>query len=70
MENINPELLLELLDEAHDVIHSDRKLAVLMLERAERLEEKMHIFLRTANEEAEEQQDADVIPLRDTDGNE
>ena len=64
MENIDGELLLELMDEAHDVIHSDRKLAVLLLERAERLEAKMHAFLHDANNE----EDAEVIPLRDTDG--
>lgn len=64
MENIDGDLLLELMDEAHDVIHSDRKLAVLLLERAERLEAKMHAFLHDANNE----EDAEVIPLRDTDG--
>tara|TARA_B100000073_G_scaffold335083_1_gene328322 strand:+ start:1120 stop:1320 length:201 start_codon:yes stop_codon:yes gene_type:complete len=64
VENIDGELLLELMDEAHDVIHADRKLAVLLLERAERLEEKMHAFLHDANN----QEDAEVIPLRDTDG--
>ena len=64
MENIDGDLLLELMDEAHDVIHSDRKLAVLLLERAERLEAKMHAFLHDANN----QEDAEVIPLRDTDG--
>ncbi|MED5229361.1 MAG: hypothetical protein VX754_00515 [Actinomycetota bacterium] len=64
MENIDGELLLELMDEAHDAIHADRKLAVLLLERAERLEEKMHAFLHDANN----QEDAEVIPLRDTDG--
>lgn len=64
MENIDGELLLELMDETHDVIHSDRKLAVLLLERAERLEAKMHAFLHDANN----QEDAEVIPLRDTDG--
>ena len=64
MENIDGDLLLELMDEAHDVIHSDRKLAVLLLERAERLEAKMHAFLHDANIE----EDAEVIPLRDTDG--
>tara|TARA_Y100001956_G_scaffold41448_2_gene40622 strand:- start:15084 stop:15248 length:165 start_codon:yes stop_codon:yes gene_type:complete len=52
------------MDETHDVIHSDRKLAVLLLERAERLEAKMHAFLHDANN----QEDAEVIPLRDTDG--
>jgi len=52
------------MDETHDIIHSDRKLAVLLLERAERLEEKMHHFLSEANNEEE----AEVIPLRDTDG--
>ena len=64
MENIDGDLLLEVMDEAHDVIHSDRKLAVLLLERAERLEAKMHAFLHDANN----QEDAEVIPLRDTDG--
>lgn len=64
MENIDGDLLLELMDETHDVIHSDRKLAVLLLERAERLEAKMHAFLHDANNE----EDAEVIPLRDTDG--
>ena len=64
MENIDGDLLLELMDEAHDVIHSDRKLAVLLLERAERLEAKMHAFLHDANNE----EDAEVIPLRDTAG--
>ena len=64
MENIDGDLLLEVMDEAHDVIHSDRKLAVLLLERAERLEAKMHAFLHDANNE----EDAEVIPLRDTDG--
>lgn len=64
MENIDGDLLLELMDETHDVIHSDRKLAVLLLERAERLEAKMHTFLHDANN----QEDAEVIPLRDTDG--
>jgi len=64
VENIDGDLLLELMDEAHDVIHSDRKLAVLLLERAERLEAKMHAFLHDANNE----EDAEVIPLRDTDG--
>ncbi|MAK95776.1 MAG: hypothetical protein CL994_05485 [Euryarchaeota archaeon] len=64
MENIDGDLLLELMDETHDVIHSDRKLAVLLLERAERLEAKMHAFLHDANN----QEDAEVIPLRDTDG--
>ena len=64
MENIDGELLLELMDEVHDAIHADRKLAVLLLERAERLEEKMHAFLHDANN----QEDAEVIPLRDTDG--
>tara|TARA_A100001388_G_scaffold277403_1_gene268414 strand:+ start:5801 stop:6001 length:201 start_codon:yes stop_codon:yes gene_type:complete len=66
VENIDGELLLELMDETHDVIHADRKLAVLLLERAERLEEKMHAFLHDANN----QEDAEVIPLRDTDGDE
>ena len=64
MDHIDGDLLLELMDEAHDVIHSDRKLAVLLLERAERLEAKMHAFLHDANNE----EDAEVIPLRDTDG--
>jgi|TARA_B100000686_G_scaffold5480_1_gene5509 hypothetical protein len=64
VENIDGDLLLELMDETHDVIHSDRKLAVLLLERAERLEAKMHAFLHDANN----QEDAEVIPLRDTDG--
>jgi len=64
VENIDGDLLLELMDETHDVIHSDRKLAVLLLERAERLEAKMHAFLHDANNE----EDAEVIPLRDTDG--
>ena len=64
MENIDGELLLELMDETHDAIHADRKLVVLLLERAERLEEKMHAFLHDANN----QEDAEVIPLRDTDG--
>ena len=41
-----------------------REHAVLLLERAERLEEKMHAFLHDANN----QEDAEVIPLRDTDG--
>ena len=66
VDHINGELLIELMDEAHDIIHSDRKLAVLLLERAERLEEKMHHFLSEANNEEE----AKVIPLRDTDGDE
>ena len=66
MENIDGELLIELMDEAHDVIHSDRKFAILLLERAERLETRMHAFLHNANN----QEDAEVIPLRDTDGDE
>lgn len=66
MENIDGELLIELMDEAHDVIHSDRKLAILLLERAERLEARMHAFLHNADN----QEDAEVIPLRDTDGDE
>jgi hypothetical protein len=66
VENIDGELLIELMDEAHDVIHSDRKLAILLLERAERLEARMHAFLHNADN----QEDAEVIPLRDTDGDE
>ena len=66
MDHIDGELLLEVMDEAHDLIHSDRKLAVLLLERSERLEEKMHKFLHDANN----QEDAEVIPLSDTDADE
>lgn len=67
MENVNDDILIQIFDQMQDQIHDDRKLAVGLLTRADRLEETIGIFMQSVAVE-DIGQDADVIPLRDTDG--
>jgi hypothetical protein len=72
VENINEEILIQLLDQMHDQIHDDRKLAIGLLSRADKLDEDLSNFMQTVNlEDAQRDQRrtaANVIPIRDTDG--
>ncbi len=67
MENIDEDVLVRMFDQMHDQIHDDRKLAVALLTRADKLEETISTFMQGVTVE-DIGQDADVIPLRDTDG--
>jgi hypothetical protein len=67
MENVNDDILIQIFDQMQDQIHDDRKLAVGLLTRADKLEETIGIFMQSVAVE-DIGQDADVIPLRDTDG--
>jgi hypothetical protein len=67
-EAIN-KMMRDLFDEIHDELHQDRRLARILLERAERKEDLVHAFLEGIGEEdlSEDNETADVIPIRNTD---